>query len=350
MDALAGGRIGGSGSSDRLRDGHARMLWPVAGAHHHPNGLSVTAEGGLAQAWAWPMVRTPAGPPTVQAWAWPMVGTPTGPPTAQAWAWPMVGTLDAAPDGPGMGVAHGGDADAAPDGPGMGVAHGGDAGGASDGPGMGVAHGGTLDGAPDGPGMGVAHGGDADAAPDGPGMGVAHGGHADAASDGPGMGVAHGGDADAGPDLYSGGRAGQPLPAERGRPPARGERWASAPIVSRHDRTPLDRVRSICLALPDATERLSHGEPTWFVRDRRTFAMFADHHHDDRVCVWCAAPTGEQALLLEAHPDLLFHPPYVGVRGWVGIRLDLEVVDWDLVELLLTSAHATVVQALRGRR
>jgi hypothetical protein len=83
----------------------------------------------------------------------------------------------------------------------------------------------------------------------------------------------------------------------------------------------VERVRRLCLAFPEATERASHGEAAWFVK--KQFAMFADHHHDDRVGVWAAAPEGAQARWLETAPDRFFRPPYVGARGWIGVYLDL---------------------------
>jgi hypothetical protein len=84
----------------------------------------------------------------------------------------------------------------------------------------------------------------------------------------------------------------------------------------------LQRVRRICLAMPETWEKLSHGEPTFFVR-KKVFAMFAnDHHNDGRIAVWCPAPLGIQAMLIEAEPEKFFKPPYVGVRGWIGIHLD----------------------------
>lgn len=104
---------------------------------------------------------------------------------------------------------------------------------------------------------------------------------------------------------------------------------------------PLPRLRRICLALPEVTERLSHGEPAWFVRERRSFAMFADHHHDDRVAVWCAAPDGAQSLLIDSDPARYFRPPYVGVRGWVGVYLDVPV-DWDELTEVVEDAYRTV--------
>ena len=84
----------------------------------------------------------------------------------------------------------------------------------------------------------------------------------------------------------------------------------------------LARVRRCCLALPEVTEKLSHGEPTFFVK-KKVFVMFADNHHNDgRIAIWCAAPAGVQEMLIEAEPEKFFKPPYVGVKGWVGIKLD----------------------------
>ena len=98
---------------------------------------------------------------------------------------------------------------------------------------------------------------------------------------------------------------------------------------------PVLRLRRICLALPETTERLSHGEPTWFVRDKKTFVTYADHHHDDRLAFWSAAPQGAQASLVASDPQRFFVPPYVGHRGWLGVYLDVPV-DWleiaDIVE------------------
>ena len=108
--------------------------------------------------------------------------------------------------------------------------------------------------------------------------------------------------------------------------------------------TPLDRLRALCLALPEVTEKLSHGEPTWFVR--KTFVMFADHHHDDRLAFWCAAPPGAQEELVAADPERFFRPPYVGHRGWLGVRLDGPDADteefWAEVAEIVTDAYRTV--------
>jgi hypothetical protein len=84
----------------------------------------------------------------------------------------------------------------------------------------------------------------------------------------------------------------------------------------------LQRVRRICLALPETWEKLSHGTPAFFV-GKKLFATFVeDHHNDGRIAVWCPAPLGIQAMLIEAEPKKFFKPPYVGGRGWIGIHLD----------------------------
>jgi hypothetical protein len=105
--------------------------------------------------------------------------------------------------------------------------------------------------------------------------------------------------------------------------------------------TPLDRLRALCLALPETTERASHGEPSWFVRDKKQFVMLADHHHDDRFGFWCAAPPGAQESLVAAEPDRYFRPPYVGGRGWLGVYLDVPV-DWDDVADIVEDAYRAV--------
>jgi hypothetical protein len=112
--------------------------------------------------------------------------------------------------------------------------------------------------------------------------------------------------------------------------------------------TPIEHLRQLCMALPDATERPSHGEATWFVKNR-SFATTADHHHDDRVAVWLAAPAGRQESLVETDPGRFFRPPYVGHRGWVGVYLDIPV-DWDELGALVAEARATILEARRARR
>ena len=91
----------------------------------------------------------------------------------------------------------------------------------------------------------------------------------------------------------------------------------------------LERVRRICSALPETTERLSHGEPTFFV-NKKVFVMFADNHHNDgHIAVWLPVPSGFQTALIETNPQTFFKPPYMGTRGWIGIELD-RISDKDL--------------------
>ncbi len=105
---------------------------------------------------------------------------------------------------------------------------------------------------------------------------------------------------------------------------------------------PLERVRAICLALPEVEERLSHGAPTWFVRGKKTIAMWVDDHHGDgNVGIWCAAPDGVQEEMVGLEPDRFFRPPYVGHRGWIGVRLDRQA-DWDEVAEILADAYRCV--------
>ena len=108
----------------------------------------------------------------------------------------------------------------------------------------------------------------------------------------------------------------------------------------------LERVRSICLALPDVSERLSHGTPSWFARGKEFAQVWAGHHDDRGLQMWCAAPSGAQPALVKADPDRFFAPPYVGVRGWLGVRLDRKV-DWNELAGIVTDAYEEV--AVRKR-
>jgi hypothetical protein len=104
----------------------------------------------------------------------------------------------------------------------------------------------------------------------------------------------------------------------------------------------LERIREICIGLPETSERLSHGAPTFFVRGKKAFLMvMTDHHGDGRFALWCAAPTGMQAMLVDADPEHFFVPPYVGHRGWLGVRLD-RGVHWDELTGIAEDAYAEV--------
>jgi hypothetical protein len=96
------------------------------------------------------------------------------------------------------------------------------------------------------------------------------------------------------------------------------------------------------MALPDANEKLSHGEPTWFAGKGKVFAMLDDHHHGaTHLAVWLPQPFGAQEALIGADPERFFRPPYVGVSGWVGVVLDTGP-DWDAVAALVREAYLTV--------
>jgi hypothetical protein len=104
----------------------------------------------------------------------------------------------------------------------------------------------------------------------------------------------------------------------------------------------LTRLREVCLALPEVTERLSHGSPTWFVRGKKTVATYVDNHHGDgRLAIWCPAPPGVQGALVTEEPDRFFVPAYVGHRGWLGVRLDRDL-DWDEVAGIVEDAYRLV--------
>ena len=104
----------------------------------------------------------------------------------------------------------------------------------------------------------------------------------------------------------------------------------------------LESIREICLGLPETSERLSHGAPTFFVREKRAFLMvLTNHHGDGRFAVWCAAPAGLQTMLVDADPERFFVPPYVGHRGWLGLRLDREL-DWAELAGIAEDAYAEV--------
>jgi hypothetical protein len=111
-----------------------------------------------------------------------------------------------------------------------------------------------------------------------------------------------------------------------------------------------ERLRRLCLALPETTERLSHGSPTWFIRDKKTFVSYVGHHHGERLAFWCAAPPGAQEAMVAEEPERFFRPAYVGHRGWLGVYLDVEL-DWDEIREIVTEAYRTIapkrlVQAL----
>jgi hypothetical protein len=112
--------------------------------------------------------------------------------------------------------------------------------------------------------------------------------------------------------------------------------------LSAADQKLVERVRKLCLKLPEANERISHGEPTWFAGKGKVFAMLDGHHHDSpHLSVWLPQPLGAQEALIDADPERFFRPPYVGVSGWVGVVLDTKP-DWGVVEGLIREAYVHV--------
>jgi hypothetical protein len=108
------------------------------------------------------------------------------------------------------------------------------------------------------------------------------------------------------------------------------------------ERPELVRLREVCLALPEVTERLSHGSPAWFIRGKKTLAMYLDDHHGDgRLALWCPAPPGVQDAMVTEEPERFFRPPYVGPSGWLGVRLDREP-DWDEIAGIVEDAYRKV--------
>jgi hypothetical protein len=105
---------------------------------------------------------------------------------------------------------------------------------------------------------------------------------------------------------------------------------------------PVERLRRLCLALPECNERLSHGEPSFFIRDKKQFVMLDNHHHGaEHLAFWCAAPPGVQEELLAGNPEQYFRPPYVGHRGWIGVRIDREP-DWSEIAEIVRDAYRQV--------
>jgi len=103
----------------------------------------------------------------------------------------------------------------------------------------------------------------------------------------------------------------------------------------------LDRLRAFIETLPETSEKLSHGAPTWW-GGRKTFACYHDGQYDEgREAVWIKAPEGAQETLVSGDPDRFYRPKYLGPSGWVGVRLDA-TADWGQVELLLVEGYRLV--------
>jgi hypothetical protein len=112
--------------------------------------------------------------------------------------------------------------------------------------------------------------------------------------------------------------------------------------IGSRDAPLVERLREICLAFPEAGERLSHGEPTWFAGKGKVFAMLDNHHHGSpHLSVWLPQPFGVQEALIASEPKRFFRPPYVGPSGWVGVVLDTKPA-WNMVQHLVHQAFVHV--------
>ena len=111
----------------------------------------------------------------------------------------------------------------------------------------------------------------------------------------------------------------------------------------------IDRVRQIALALPDTTEKLSHGEPAFFAKGRLFVTIDNNHHGSGHVAAWCNAPAGAQESLAAADPKHFFVPPYLGKSGWLGVRLE-GGLDWGVVADLVSQAHETTLMKKARKR
>jgi phosphoribosylglycinamide formyltransferase-1/phosphoribosylamine--glycine ligase/phosphoribosylglycinamide formyltransferase/phosphoribosylformylglycinamidine cyclo-ligase len=114
----------------------------------------------------------------------------------------------------------------------------------------------------------------------------------------------------------------------------------------------LERLRALCLAQPRAVEKTSHGMPVFFIEKGKTFAWFIHDHHGAGITAVAVKTSGadEQAMLLEAEPDLFYRPAYLAPSGWIGLRLDVPETDWDqLAARIETSWDHAAAPRLRER-
>ncbi len=135
-------------------------------------------------------------------------------------------------------------------------------------------------------------------------------------------------------------RALPPPPANTGTHPLKRTRSAA------EDRA-AERLRRLCRALPGVTEKIAWGELTW--RGAKMFAQMDTHHHGaEHLAVWLAVPPGLQEALVDEDPARFFRPPYVGSKGWVGVRIDGRP-DWKIVASVVRDAYDYVnAPARRG--
>lgn len=145
-------------------------------------------------------------------------------------------------------------------------------------------------------------------------------------------------------------RPAKPAKRASSKKPRKPARVSTHPVKHRSRETLalLERLRSICMALPDVTEVVAWGEPTW--RRGKIFAMTDTYHHGSaHFSVHLPAPPGAQEALIDADPARFFRPPYTGGKGWIGVVLDTDP-DWDMVASLVETAYGLMAPARPRRR
>ncbi len=121
--------------------------------------------------------------------------------------------------------------------------------------------------------------------------------------------------------------------------------------MSESDDQILERLRQLCTGLPEVSERISHGSPTFFVRDKKVVCTYHPNgtHGEHGTSIWVPAPPGVQEQLVEDEPDRFYRPPYVGHRGWVGVRLDRDL-DWDEIDGIVRDGYRLVAPKALARQ
>jgi len=110
-------------------------------------------------------------------------------------------------------------------------------------------------------------------------------------------------------------------------------------------RTGLARLRKLCLALPEAEEKIAWDDPTFRVRNK----IFAMHKiGDGRPSLWCKSDVSERDGLVESQPDVFYVPPYVGSKGWIGVRLDAPALDWARVSAIVFESYRRIAPKRLG--
>ena len=121
-------------------------------------------------------------------------------------------------------------------------------------------------------------------------------------------------------------------------------------MANKADRT-LDRLRALCFELPEVSERLSHGSPSFFIRGKKLLCSFQPdgHHGRHGLSMWAPAPSGVQEQLVDDEPDRFYRPPYVGVHGWIGVSLEQDV-DWEEIDGIVRDAYRYVAPKTLARQ